>query len=675
MGSIWRYAVDGNTRSPRLVLDFSMVSYDLVNNTSVQRWTFYIERPYEVRSTYNKNWAVRVGNDVIGYGTTTVGGTGTKVIATGTKQFQHDSNGNLTIYAAFAIALDITWAGVETGTVTQGGNIALEQIPHYATAAQTLVAKTETTIQVQYSSDSVIDYIWYSVNNGTSWTGIDVADAASGTYMISGLSENTTYQVKTRVRRKAGQLTTDTDPMEATTYSFPYASSMPDFSIGESLTVGLYNPLGRAVIVSMGLDDGTYYGSVAANGDEVSGFNDSNWIAALYTSIPNAGRGDYAIRVAFGANVHENLGGQYIANAETGAPTIATASYADINAASIALTGNDQDIVRNQSITRFSAGGFDALYGASIVSASVRVNTDTYPLTLSGDSASGGDAIIDSGTDVDAVLMVTDSRGISGTKEIAVTMLDWTNPTAIIKLARRNNFYSDSTLTVDAMYSDINGNNAVTIEYKIKRSDQQTYTITGFASDNVPVPFTADNQYDWNVVVTITDSFNGSTTYNALLSRGTPIIYFDRLKSSVGINCFPAGDHSLEINNQTIFEMIYPVGAIYISTSAVDPGTLFGGTWTKIEDCFLLASGQTYSAGSTGGAASHTLTIAELPEHQHDLANYAETGQYIDYTSNGVTAESSEGQTGNVRTSEVGGGQAFSIMPPYIAVNVWERTA
>ena len=71
---------------------------------------------------------------------------------------------------------------------------------------------------------------------------------------------------------------------------------------------------------------------------------------------------------------------------------------------------------------------------------------------------------------------------------------------------------------------------------------------------------------------------------------------------------------------KNILETVYPVGAIYISVNSINPATLFGfGTWNQIEDRFLLAAGPTYTAGSTGGEAEHTLTELEMPAHDHDF--------------------------------------------------------
>ena len=68
-------------------------------------------------------------------------------------------------------------------------------------------------------------------------------------------------------------------------------------------------------------------------------------------------------------------------------------------------------------------------------------------------------------------------------------------------------------------------------------------------------------------------------------------------------------------NIKDIINIVYPVGSIYMSVNDTDPSLLFPGTWERIKDRFLLASGDTYSAGSTGGEATHVLTVSELPKN------------------------------------------------------------
>lgn len=68
---------------------------------------------------------------------------------------------------------------------------------------------------------------------------------------------------------------------------------------------------------------------------------------------------------------------------------------------------------------------------------------------------------------------------------------------------------------------------------------------------------------------------------------------------------------------------MYPIGSIYMSTTNADPNILFGGTWTRIQDTFLLCAGSSYNAGSTGGSATTTLTTENLPSHTHSIGAHA----------------------------------------------------
>ena len=88
---------------------------------------------------------------------------------------------------------------------------------------------------------------------------------------------------------------------------------------------------------------------------------------------------------------------------------------------------------------------------------------------------------------------------------------------------------------------------------------------------------------------------------------------------------FGAGSSGGSIPSNLV-DLIYPVGSIYMSVNNTDPSVLFGGTWESIEDRFLLASGENYTAGDTGGSDTQTptgvvgdtsLTEAQLPAHKH----------------------------------------------------------
>lgn len=117
------------------------------------------------------------------------------------------------------------------------------------------------------------------------------------------------------------------------------------------------------------------------------------------------------------------------------------------------------------------------------------------------------------------------------------------------------------------------------------------------------------------------------------------------------------------------------VGAVLFSfNDDFSPSALFGGSWEKITDRFLVGAGGSYPLGSMGGEANVTLTVNQIPAHIH------ETRYYNDETTPPPGSDwvpAAHRNTGvNVvggDTYNTGGGQAHNNMPPYIAVNIWRR--
>lgn len=124
---------------------------------------------------------------------------------------------------------------------------------------------------------------------------------------------------------------------------------------------------------------------------------------------------------------------------------------------------------------------------------------------------------------------------------------------------------------------------------------------------------------------------------------------------------------------QDLFKYIYPVNSIYISYSHAYPGDLFGGTWVRIENKFLWSGDEFSNIGQTGGEATHTLTVGEMPSHRHYIAKDDEGTDFpdnTDYFTNGWAAGRRHSQT-----TDTGGNQPHNNMPPYIQVSAWRRTA
>ena len=130
-----------------------------------------------------------------------------------------------------------------------------------------------------------------------------------------------------------------------------------------------------------------------------------------------------------------------------------------------------------------------------------------------------------------------------------------------------------------------------------------------------------------------------------------------------------------ETSVTSLIDLVYPVGAVYISMNQTSPQTLFGGTWKQIQGRFLIGAGTAYPAGSTGGEATHTLTASEIPDHTH---SFKYTGQSVTTGVNAIRlyqAASNQYNAYSGGQSSNCGGQAHNNIPPYMAVYMWYRTA
>lgn len=136
-------------------------------------------------------------------------------------------------------------------------------------------------------------------------------------------------------------------------------------------------------------------------------------------------------------------------------------------------------------------------------------------------------------------------------------------------------------------------------------------------------------------------------------------------------------ENSQAVNKGYVDLKAYPVGAIYHSTNATSPASIFGGTWEQLKDRFLLGAGNTYDVGATGGEATHQLTVTEMPNHSHRTTSTGGSGNvYFSEGSKSVWIQSSTfTPTYTDNTGNAGSSQPHNNMPPYLAVYMWKRVA
>ena len=465
------------------------------------------------------------------------------VVASGYKKLYHDTYGNKKFSASAEAGIyyyDVNCRG--------SGSWELPTIPRYANFTEHKISGyDETSVTVQWNTDVVCDLVQYSLNGG-SWQ-----NASFPSYKVSGLTANTGYTIKTRIRRQDSQLWTESGALSFTTYNFPHCTSSPDFTIGDALTLDFYNPLSRSILVyGYSKTDGREIFNGSTNGTRLVGFNDSNSVDKQYASIPNSQDDRYTVVVVYNDTPMMRDAGNVYKIRGNEIPTINGFDYIDNNQSVVDITTNEKQIVQNKSslLARFHPA--TANYKAGGIS--------QYYLECNGKKRNGSKegaydfGTIDSANDVDLTLTAVDSRGLSASKTIKVKMLAHSTPNAVVTLERLNNYEDETYLTVDGSVSSVNGKNTMVIKYRYKVSGG-TYTDYVTIGDKVKQTLSLDknNVYSFNIVVT--DAFGSTFTGEYLLNKGVFPLFIDTVLNSVGMNCFPKEVNSLEVNGLNVFKV------------------------------------------------------------------------------------------------------------------------
>lgn len=310
---------------------------------------------------------------------------------------------------------------------------------------------------------------------------------------------------------------------------------------------------------------------------------------------------------------------------------------------------------------------------------------------------------------------VTDSRGLTAWEDFNISLLEYTPPA----LVGADLFRSDGEGTAAdgglhiagvarARYSELGGLNSVTLKgyWKLVGGSYgagETLTVgtVGLVTGNVEI--SADRSYI--ALLVLTDSLGNSARYEEniptervafhLKEGGNGAAFGKVAETEYALEL--AEDWELKVKGKRLLDLIYPVGSIYLSVNSASPGTLFGGTWERLEDVFLLAAGAKHPAGSTGGEEMHTLTVGEMPSHGNHLMQGGMYQELADNQSNDSSYRSNTlylpktafTQTGDFNRgwkdwnggemypagTLKGGGNPHNNMPPYLAVYTWKRTA
>ena len=374
---------------------------------------------------------------------------------------------------------------------------------------------------------------------------------------------------------KSGNVATDWTNLTTIARASQPTISPSTFNIGDTITINT-NRKSTSFTHTVTLYFGNYSYQIATGVTNSCTLNTSQIASNMYQQIPNAaaGQGNITIATYNGSTLVGTAYCLFTANVVNSNPTF-NAAYQDTNSTTTAITQNNQLIIQNNSTLQVNITNASAKNYASLSSVSVTIAGQTTTQAISGATLNINLGTINLSSNTQMIVTLTDSRGISTSQTITLQILKWSLPTAIITLARESNYYTETNINVNADYSSLDNKNTITIQYRYKKVSDTNYSQYYTLQDNVSSTFNADNLYDWNVQVVVQDRI-GSTTYNLTLNKGIPIAFFDRFKNSVGVNCFPSDNDSLEVSGENILNRIAGFGQICKSAPTNDWNTACG---------------------------------------------------------------------------------------------------
>ena len=310
-------------------------------------------------------------------------------------------------------------------------------------------------------------------------------------------------------------------------------------------------------------------------------------------------------------------------------------------------------------------------------------------------------------------LTVTDTRGRSAKASLTLTALPYDVPAfaaspELLRCDEAGAERDDGTCLyarIRGKFASLEGRNALTV--RVSCGGQTAAVPNG--EGRVLFPGLLDAARTFPVTVTLTDSLGSAASFETTLGTAAAALHIRPGGRGAAFGKYAEADGLLEVDwglkvngalnaggnlnvngNHTVtgnldvsgelrqrgtglLNLVYPVGSIYMSVNNVSPQSFLGGTWVRIQDRFLLAAGSSYAAGATGGEASHTLTVSEMPSHSHNYGTWRNCSKVSG--ANNKMVEASTDVLDNVPgTMAAGGGAAHNNMPPYLAVYMWKRT-
>lgn len=409
-------------------------------------------------------------------------------------------------------------------------------------------------------------------------------------------------------------------------------------------------------------------------------------------------------------------------------PTITSLTAARVDGA---VPGTWGIYVQTKSKATLTINGAAGSYGSTISSYSI--TGGGYTSTASSFTT----GFLNTSGTVTFTATVTDSRGrVSAAATVSISVVAYSPPSFASYLSQRclsNGTVNDDGTYIRGLvsysYASCSSKNTITRATYYKKASDTAWTNANAAfSSGTAFTFGGGNistETSYDIKYTLTDAFT-TIAIQDIVSTAAVVMDFKRGGKGVAVGKVSEKDNTFEVAEdwdvrvygklikdyiQSFIKTLYPVGSIYMSVNATNPSAYFGGTWVawgagRVPVGINTADGNFNTVEKTGGAATVTLTTAQMPAHTHTFTgSSATTSSKGAHTHNvgrdgdgasgsstytvhsagvsgagGTSPTNSAGAHTHTLTAKgtnanTGGGGAHSNLQPYIVCYMWKRTA
>lgn len=475
------------------------------------------------------------------------------------------------------------------------------------------------------------------------------------------------------------------------------------YTIGEPIVVHTNRKAGFTHKVDLQVPDGNNMKIFNGVTDNVTWTPTEAEIDSLYARMPNTNQ------TSLGVDVETWNGGTHIGNGYQNVsiktdvavckPLFAEFTYRDKNAATVAITGNDQYLIQNNSTLEAiisAANKATARKSATMVKYNLAISNLTADINYAATDIVKDFGTLGVNSDTPLAIEAIDSRGNSETVTKTVKVLPYQPPVVSASAKRVNNFETQTQIKIEGDISrltigdaDKNAVNSTTgVKWRYKKVGTTTWgawqnvasSVSSGKVSTTPFMVNLDRNFAWDIEYQITDRLK-TTTYAEVLSVGIPIF-------RIGLDG--------KVYNQEQPLMPSHVGQIIISTTLATPEAveaIYGGKWILWgEGRVIVGVGNNgtnnYTASEIkGGSDNVSLTTQQLPRVGGNITMHAiysatnvhsVSGVFSSAHTNGNNYRDGGGvgsgaiSIGGINFN-LGGGQSHENRPSFITAYQWKR--